>query len=119
MGASLYLVPFCFVLNPALILRGDPGTIIFSVAAAAAGLIIFAAALQGYVVGVGRVPAHIGGWIARVALLAAGILLAVPAPQFTGIPIPVSLGLGVGLTACGLLLLFVFNARTRQRRKPA
>jgi TRAP transporter 4TM/12TM fusion protein len=119
MGASLYLVPFCFVLNPALILRGDPGTIIFSVAAAAAGLIIFAAALQGYVVGVGRVPAHIGGWIARVALLAAGILLAVPAPQFTGIPIPVSLGLGVGLTACGSLLLFVFNARTRQRRKPA
>lgn len=119
MGASLYLVPFCFVLNPALILRGDPATIGLSIAAALAGLVVFAAALQGYVIGVGRIPMHVGGWVARITLIAAGLLLAVRAPWFTGIPVVASLGLGASLTAGGLLLVFVFNAKTRQRRKTA
>ncbi|MEX0590200.1 MAG: TRAP transporter fused permease subunit [Xanthobacteraceae bacterium] len=119
MGAALYLVPFCFVLNPALLLRGDPATVVVSIAACAAGLIVFAAALQGYVIGVGRIPAHVGGWIARLGLIAAGLLLAIPAPQLTGLPTEVNLGIGASLAACGLLLLFVFNAKTRQRRKTA
>jgi TRAP transporter 4TM/12TM fusion protein len=119
MGASLYLVPFCFVLNPALILRGDSATIGVSVIAAVAGLVIFASAIQGYVAGLGRIPNHMGGHAARIGLVVAGALLAAPAPQLTGLSMAANLALGGSLAVCGLILVFVFNARTTQRRKPA
>lgn len=119
MGAALYLVPFCFVLNPALLLRGDPATVVLSIAAAMAGLIGLAAALQGYVAGFGRIPAHPGGWLVRLTLIAGGLLLAVPAAQLTGFPTAFNLGIGASLSVCALILLFIFNARTRERRKTA
>jgi TRAP-type uncharacterized transport system fused permease subunit len=119
MGAALYLVPFCFVLNPALILRGDPATIAVSVIAASVGVALFASALQGYVAGIGRIPTHIGGRAVQLGLIAASLLLAIPAPQLTGLPMTANLALGFGLSVGALVLVFVFNAKTRVRRKPA
>src|SRR5690606_21504283 len=52
LGTGIYLVPFFFVLNPALILKGDAVTITISIATATVGLVVAAGALQGYAAGV-------------------------------------------------------------------
>jgi TRAP-type uncharacterized transport system fused permease subunit len=43
-----FVLPFCFVWRPALVLTGDALTILFALAAACAGLVALAAALQGW-----------------------------------------------------------------------
>jgi TRAP-type uncharacterized transport system fused permease subunit len=93
LGTAIYVVPFCFVLNPALLFKGDPGTVATSIAAAFLGVVLIAAALQGHVAGIGRVPHHPGGLIARVALIAGGLLLAAPVPRLTGLPFTVNLSI--------------------------
>jgi len=119
LGTAIYLVPFCFVLNPALLFKGDPGTVIVSIAAAFLGMVLAAAALQGYVLGLGRIPNHPGGLIARFVLIAGGFLLAVPVPRLTGLPFSVNLSIGAALAIFGLLLLFAFNRKLKPGRNAA
>ncbi len=38
LGTAIYVVPFCFVLNPALLLKGDPGTVAVSIVFAFLGI---------------------------------------------------------------------------------
>jgi TRAP transporter 4TM/12TM fusion protein len=116
LGAAIYLVPFCFVLNPALLLKGDPGMVAVSIGAALGGLILLAAALQGYVLGLGPIPRHAGGWIARLAMIAGGLLLAAPAPQLTGLPFSANLGAGAALAVLGLLIVFGLARRAERGR---
>jgi TRAP-type uncharacterized transport system fused permease subunit len=116
LGTAIYVVPFCFVLNPALLLKGDPAAVAVAVAAAFAGIVVIAAALQGYVLGLGLIPRHIGGWAARVALIAGGFLLAAPAPRLTGLSFVANLACGATLAVLGLLLLFALNGRTKPGR---
>jgi TRAP transporter 4TM/12TM fusion protein len=116
LGTAIYLVPFCFVLNPALLLRGDPGSVALAIVAALAGVLAIAAALQGYVLGLGLIPQHIGGWIARAAMVAGGVLLAAPVPRLTGLPLAANLGVGAALVVLGLLSIFGFARRTERGR---
>ncbi len=60
LGTAIYLVPFAFVLNPALLLKGDPATVILNVSLAFIGIVIIASALQGYVLGIGNIARHAG-----------------------------------------------------------
>jgi TRAP-type uncharacterized transport system fused permease subunit len=116
LGAAIYLVPFCFVLNPALLLKGDPGMVALAIGAALAGVMLLAAALQGYVLGLGLIPRHPGGWIARLAMIAGGLLLAAPAPQLTGLPFSGNLGAGAALAVLGLLITFGLARRAERGR---
>jgi len=116
LGAAIYLVPFCFVLNPALLLKGDPGTVAVAIGAALAGLILLAAALQGYVLGLGLIPNHVGGWIARLAMIAGGLLLAAPMPQLTGLPFSINLSMAAALAVIGLLIAFGLARRAEKGR---
>jgi len=74
----MYFVPFFFVLNPALILRGSPWEILTVVGTAIAGIALLAAALEGYVMGIGSVTRSAAGWVARLLLFAAGLAMALP-----------------------------------------
>jgi len=116
LGTAIYLVPFCFVLNPALLLKGDPGLVVLAIGAAFAGIILLAAALQGYVLGLGLIPRHVGGWIARVAMIAGGLLLAAPVPRLTGLPMAANLAAGAVLAVLGLLIVFGFARRAERGR---
>jgi len=78
LGAAMYFVPFFFVLNPALILRGSPWEILTVVGTAIAGIALLAAALEGYVMGIGSVTRSAAGWVARLLLFAAGLAMALP-----------------------------------------
>ena len=116
LGTAIYLVPFCFVLNPALLFKGDPAAVTVAIAAAFAGIIVLAAALQGYVAGLGRIPNTIAGWIARAALIGGGFLLATPSPMLTGLSIGANLAAGAMAIILGLLLLFLLVGKTKSGR---
>src|SRR5690606_38844562 len=115
----IYLVPFCFVLNPALLLKGDVATVGIAIGAAFLGIVLIAAALQGYVIGLGRSPASAAGWIGRLALVLGGILLATPGPRLTGLSFAATLAAGAALAALGLLLLSAATGRSKIGRTSA
>jgi TRAP transporter 4TM/12TM fusion protein len=115
LGTAIYLVPFFFVLNPALILKGDTVTIAVSVASALAGLVLMAGAIQGHAAGIGRYPGTAAGWLARFLVLAGGLFLAAPTIRLLGLPLALDLGIGAGAAILGLCLLY---ALLRQSHKP-
>lgn len=78
LGAVIYFVPFIFVLNPALILKGTPFQITEAIATAMIGIVLMAAALQGYLLGVGRIADGIAGLAVRLALAFAALCIALP-----------------------------------------
>ena len=111
LGMAIYVVPFAFVLNPALLLKGDPATVAAAVVAAFAGIMLIAAALQGWVLGIGAIPSSRGGALVRGTLIAGGALLAAPAERITGLPLAANLAVGAGLAVLGLLLLTALARR--------
>ncbi|MCC2097021.1 MAG: TRAP transporter large permease subunit, partial [Hyphomicrobiales bacterium] len=86
LGAIIYFIPFFFVLNPALILHGSWGEVLFVTTTAFIGVLLIAASLQGYLIGVGTLAGSALSWVARALLLASGFLFAMPGGKHTGIP---------------------------------
>jgi TRAP transporter 4TM/12TM fusion protein len=78
LGSTMYFVPFFFVLNPALILRGSPAEIAVVVATAVAGIALIASALEGYLVGIGVLGKNLAGSSGRVLIAAGGLCMALP-----------------------------------------
>jgi TRAP transporter 4TM/12TM fusion protein len=78
LGSTMYFVPFFFVLNPALILRGTPFDILIVVATAVIGIWLIASALEGYLTGFGAISDGVVALLARALLLAAGLTMALP-----------------------------------------
>jgi TRAP transporter 4TM/12TM fusion protein len=111
LGTAIYVVPFCFVLNPALLLKGDPATVAASILFALLGIALAAAALQGWVAGLGRIPATAPGWTARALILAGALYLAIPVERFVGLPLPQAIVFGVVLASAGLALLYWTNKK--------
>ncbi|HVT56492.1 MAG TPA: TRAP transporter permease [Xanthobacteraceae bacterium] len=70
-AATSFIVPFMFVYEPALLMIGDWGKILWSSATAAVGVLIFAAGLHGYFL------VHSKLW-QSAALTVAGVLLITP-----------------------------------------
>ena len=78
LGSAMYFVPFFFVLNPALILRGSAWEITVVVTTAVFGIYFIASALEGYLAGMGTMRGGITGVVARVLLFAGGMTMALP-----------------------------------------
>ena len=117
LGTAIYVIPFCFVLNPALLLRGDPVTVAASIVFAFLGIGLTASALQGYVLRLGRIPNTAPGWLARLFVLGGGAVLAVPVPRLFYLPMPQAIAAGLALAIAGLGLLYWLN-RTHGRSTP-
>jgi TRAP-type uncharacterized transport system fused permease subunit len=82
LGTIIYFIPFFFALDPALIMKGEAGWILLMTVQALIGTVLVAAALQGWLVGVGSLA--LGGalqWPIRIALLVGGIVLVLPGGQ--------------------------------------
>ncbi|MBU1277154.1 MAG: TRAP transporter fused permease subunit [Proteobacteria bacterium] len=73
LGSAKYIVPFLFVLNPAMILHGTPGEVIITVISALVGCIILAGSLEGYLYGFGKLP-----WMYRGLFFCTAFLFLVP-----------------------------------------
>jgi TRAP transporter 4TM/12TM fusion protein len=104
LGSTMYFVPFFFVLNPSLILRGEPLDIAVVVATAVVGIWLIGSALEGYVAGFGRLGEGVGGVVARLLLLASGLFMALPGGGELELShLQLSLA-GLGLAAAAMLL---------------
>jgi TRAP transporter 4TM/12TM fusion protein len=107
LGSTMYFVPFFFVLNPALILRGSPAEIAVVVATAAVGIAFIASALEGYLVGVGALRGSAAGWSARALLFAAGLAMAMPGGGELGLSHLNLAFIGAALAGSGALLAWL------------
>jgi len=90
-GAIAYIVPFFFVYQPTLLLQGGIGEVLEAVITSLAGVIAFAASLQGYLLKEANIPQRLllgaggllliyPGWVTD--LIGAGMVAAVALPQF-------------------------------------
>ncbi|MGB9699118.1 MAG: TRAP transporter permease [Thermodesulfobacteriota bacterium] len=73
LGGVIYLLPFIFVFNPALILQSGIPEVVQAVLSAALGVILIGSSFEGYLIGVGHL--HFG---LRVIFFAAGVALSIP-----------------------------------------
>ena len=110
MGSTMYFVPFFFVLNPALILRGPTWEVVLETTTAAFGILLIGAGLQGYLVGVGAADNSSKGIAARILLVVAGIFFAIPGGIVLGLN-----HLDVTLIAIALAVPAVFLLRGQQK----
>jgi TRAP-type uncharacterized transport system fused permease subunit len=83
-GSIIYFIPFFFVFNPALL--GNAGTteVIVVCATAVLGILMVAAALQGYLFGVGRLGGGALGMVGRASLFVGGLMFAAPGGEMIG-----------------------------------
>lgn len=98
LGFAAYLIPFMFVFAPGLLLIGDWSTIIVAIATAAAGIVAFAAALEGWLVSL------LPNW--QRIVLATGAVFLIMTPIWTHI-----VGFGLVSVIVALQLLFRRNAQ--------
>jgi TRAP transporter 4TM/12TM fusion protein len=107
LGSTMYFVPFFFVLNPALILRGTPLDIVIVVVTAVIGIWLIASALEGYVAGFGSMGEGFIAAVARLLLLAAGLAMALPGGGELGLSHLQLSVVGLGLAGTALALAVV------------
>ncbi len=105
LGAIIYIVPFFFALNPALILKGSPAEVIGVLLTAFPGVMMIAAALQGYIVGGGLLQGSPMRWLARGLLLLGGLALAAPGGRL--IPLDNTILAASGAACAGLAFLLL------------
>ena len=74
LGGILFVLPFLFVINPSLILQGEPGPILLSTVTAVTAIWLLASATEGYLYRVGVLS-----MVQRLVALLAGAALIYPA----------------------------------------
>jgi len=100
LGMVGFLIPFFFILNPALIGEGTFFEVVHAFISAVVGVVLLSAALEGYFLVLGRI-----GWVTRILWFSAGILLMFPEWK--------SDLLGLGFLLFGLLPVLLFKYRTK------
>lgn len=73
LGGVIYLLPFIFVFNPALILQSGTGEVVQTVFSAGLGVVLIGSTFEGYLMGIGHLNLGL-----RIIFFIAGILLAMP-----------------------------------------
>ena len=100
LGVVIYLIPFFFVLEPALILQASFMQTIVPIVTCIIGVILIAGSLEGYLMWYGKLNAY-----SRLPMGVAGFLLAMP-----GL---ISNLLGVALLLSGVALLYFVKPQSR------
>lgn len=79
LGSVIYIIPFLFVLSPALLLQGTTLNVGVSIVTALVGVVLIASSLQGYLVFVGSLTRNpVLQWPIRILLAAGGLVLSIP-----------------------------------------
>lgn len=116
LGSVIYLIPFFFVLNPALVGQGSAGEVTVVLIFAILGVWLISAAMQGYVSFFGPFGDGVTGWLMRGLTLVAGILLAAPVDGVFGLN-HVWLSLA-GALAGAVTLTFAWRTGRAERAEP-
>ena len=107
LGSVIYVIPFFFVLNPALIGAGSPGEVAITLLTALVGVWLIGSGMQGYVAGIGSVATGPVGTFVRVVLVGAGLVFAAPGEVFFGFShvAMAAIGMVIALPALGYVRL--------------
>jgi TRAP transporter 4TM/12TM fusion protein len=116
LGTVMYIVPFIFVLNPELILKGSVADVVPVILAAFVGVWLMGSALQGYLLGIGTIELSVSGWAARLGLFAGGLALVVPEGRWLDLPRWELDALGVAIAAISAWILHRSRARSTLSR---
>ena len=85
LGTVIYFVPFFFVLNPALIGRAPITEVLLVTGSAVVGIVLIAAGLQGYLIGIGSLARMTGlTLLSRALLIVGGLTFAMPGGELIG-----------------------------------
>lgn len=85
-GTIIYFIPFFFVLDPGLIMQGDPFNVLLVTGKALIGIVILSMGLQGYLYGLGKVATNsLIGPLMRVGLILGGLAMAMPGNPIMGV----------------------------------
>lgn len=101
LGSVLFILPFSFVLNPALILRGEPLDVLMSAGTAGVAVWLIACSFEGYLHFIGCLPP-----LLRLILGAAGLTLLIPEAH-------------TDLLGLGLFAVVIISSFVRQRLRPS
>jgi TRAP-type uncharacterized transport system fused permease subunit len=112
LGAVIYIVPFFFALNPALILKGEPMEVASVIVTAFIGVWLIAAAIQGWLIGGGRLDGTPLRLLARIMLAIGGIALAAPGGNLIPVSNTTLAVIGAALALGAFLLLKLGNRDT-------
>ncbi|HUE44888.1 MAG TPA: TRAP transporter large permease subunit, partial [Aestuariivirgaceae bacterium] len=114
LGSIIYIIPFFFVLNPALIGQGSAAEVVTVFATALLGVFFIGSAFQGYVTGIGVMREGILGYVVRISLFIAGLAFASPGNIGLGLGHFHMAGLGLVLSLPALLDTWLANRRAAQ-----
>lgn len=109
LGAIIYFIPFFFVVNPALILHGAWYEVILVFSVTALGTAAVAAAIQGYLIGVGSIARGAEGWLVRCLLVAGGVMFTLPGGGLLGLQRGLMTALAVAVVTPAALLTWRRN----------
>ncbi len=73
LGGVIYILPFIFVFNPALILQSGFSEVMQAVLSAVLGVILIGSTFEGYLIGIGQLSLGL-----RIIFLGAGVALSIP-----------------------------------------
>lgn len=116
LGAVIYIIPFFFVLDPALIGQGPIGTVLISMVTAFIGIWFISSAMQGYVSFVGLIGTGVVSVFMRLWLFVAGLFMAVPEIPAWGLGHIECALIGIAVAA---VPLFYAKAQGRIVERPA
>ncbi len=103
LGSIIYLVPFLFVLNPALIGHSSAGEVALALSCAVLGVAMIGMGLQGFVIFAGPLAGR-GALVLRAMLTVGGFAFAMPAMPFAGIGFGLTAAIGLALAAAPILV---------------
>ena len=107
LGTIIYFVPFFFVLDPGLIMQGEPLHILTVFSCAILGVIVLSTSLQGYLYGVGDLTGMgIIQWPIRLALMIGAMAFAMPGNDVIGMDNMQLFIVGLVLTGGAAILAF-------------
>lgn len=114
LGTILYVIPFFFLFNPALLMIGEPFEIVLVVSTALVGIALLGSALQGYLLFYGQFPAGKVGLMARVSFFLGGLVLAAPGGGATGWGHGDVIIASIGLLVPGIIILLIMRLKFSQ-----
>lgn len=106
LGGAIFILPFFFVIDPALLMQGGAWQVVQAFVSAALGMGLLGSALEGYLVGIGSLRFGPLSYLVRVVLGLSGILLALPGWAFDSA--------GVAAAAAALVFLMLYGKPVAQ-----
>ena len=109
LGGVIYIAPFFFVLNPALIGQAPAWEVVVALTCALIGVAMISSALQGYISLVGPLEGA-AGMPLRILLFSGGVLIAMPQTALVDLGYIASFLIGAALCALPMFIAWRSNA---------